>query len=224
MPTPQTLPGGGPVQSLLDHPAVHLDANERRETVWEFFGKHAKSPCADLGYGRAVCDFQEWEISSGRIAVDGSGSPWWRYVNGRMVLDIAAALRAARRPAGPAGDWWDYAKGAAASAQAAVWLAHQRSLHAALRAAAPLLAREPAAEQAFAAIVVDIVDRTAVSGGATDSLGLAQLTARYYPASYPIAEADLPPLEVLRQRTAERLREEDGSLIAGVGLDSHRWD
>lgn len=178
--------------------AIALPAKHRREIVEAFFRAHPGHGVGRLGLGRAVADFVEWEIRSGRI-VDGEGgpggSPWWRLANGGMVLDLRDALTPGgegdRDATGPVAMWVEYARLADAGApveaqQASMWAAHQASLHAALDAAAELLAREQADEQRFAHLVVEVVDRTAAACRPTDTDELARHTERSYPDRYPI--------------------------------------
>ena len=200
--------------------AIALTPAERRTIVEGFFALHPGPGEGRFGLGRALLDFQAWEITSGRIADDG-GSDWWRGVNGLMVLDIAAASEGAKEREG-ARAWRLYA-GADGDAQRAVWEAHQRSLHTALHVCRGLLERETAAEQEFAGIVIDVVDRTALAGTATDTPGLALLTSRFYPASYPISPEALPALRAMRERTADRLRDPEGTTFANVGMHASRW-
>jgi len=201
--------------------AIALTPGERRRIVEEFFSVHPGGGRERFGLGQAVLDFQGWEIASGRIAEDG-GSAWWRGVNGLMVLDIADARGEPANATDAVKAWRAYAS-IGEAAQRALWEAHQRSLHAALRVCGPLLEREPAAERAFAEIVIDIVDRTALAGSATDSSDLAQLARRYYPASHPASQETLAGLELMRERTADRLRGSDGLVFANVGIGSSRW-
>lgn len=200
--------------------AVALSPADRMRQVEAFFAAFPRSSSGPHGLGQAILDFQRWEIGSGRIQ-DAGGSPWWRGVNGMMVLDIAAAQRgdAATTPAIRA--WRDYAT--SPDPQAALWDAHQRSLHAGIRACAALLAAEPEAEQRFAALVIDVVDRTALAGTATDNDGLARLTDRFYPAIYPIAAGSLVALDAMRQKTAARLLDGTGRPFSNAGMDSTRW-
>ena len=204
--------------------AVALTAAARMETVEAFFAAHPRSPEGPFGLGRAIVDFQVWEVASGRIPANSGGSGWWRAVNGMMVLDIAAAAQGATGPTPAIRAWVDYIT--AAEPQRALWEAHQHSLHAGIRASGALLAVEPEAERRFAAIVIDVVDRTALAHTATDTDGLARLTERYYPAHYPIKaeEADaLADLERMRQKTATRLVDAAGAPFLDVGIDSTRW-
>lgn len=204
--------------------AIALTPAARMEAVEAFFAAHPRSAEGPFGLGRAILDFQAWEIASGRIPANSGGSGWWRAVNGMMVLDIAAAAQRATGPTPAIRAWVDYTT--AAEPQRALWEAHQRSLHAGIHACAGLLAAETGAERQFAAIVIDVVDRTALSGTATDNDGLARLTERYYPAHYPIGaeEADvLAELERMRQKTATRFVDVAGAAFLDVGIDSTRW-
>ena len=206
-------------EAVLDA-AIDLTLAQRREIVEEFFAIHPGTGQGRFGLGRAVLDFQDWEITSGRIS-DQRGSAWWRGVNGLMVLDIAATAKDSTGATAGANPWRGYAS--AKASQFTLWEAHQRSLHAALCRCAALLAHEPAAERAFVEVVIDVVDRTALSVSPTDGPDLAHLTERYYPSSYPAAQDALPGLELLRVRTADRLRGPDGAVLRNVGIASSRW-
>ncbi|MCZ7534883.1 MAG: hypothetical protein M5T61_02340 [Acidimicrobiia bacterium] len=81
--------------------ALALSPVERRVAVERFFTVHPGGGAGPLGLGRAVADFVEWEISSGRIGDDGDGSAWWRVVNGGMTLDLIDALDALGELDGP---------------------------------------------------------------------------------------------------------------------------
>lgn len=201
--------------------AIALSPAERMRQVEAFFLAHPQSDAGPFGLGQAILDFQQWEIASGRIPEAG-GSAWWRGVNGMMVLDIASACRG-EPPATPAVRAWLSYTGAP-DPQAALWHAHQHSLHAGIRACAALLASEPEAEQRFAEIVIDVVDRTALAGTATDNDGLARMTGRFYPVCYPIDPASLPALALMREKTAARLLDVAGEPFENVGMGSTRWD
>lgn len=201
--------------------ATALTPKERKRVVEEFFTAHPGPGVGPLGLGRAVLDFQEWEVTSGRISATG-GSAWWRAVNGMMVLDIADADGdSASSPSASVEAWRAYAS--PGTRQCDLWHAHQLSLHAAIRRCTELLPRELEVEIAFAAIVVDIVDRTALADLATDSADLAKLTGRHYPKTYPTPPGALAALDILQARTAENLRAADGGVFANVGLQSSRW-
>ena len=204
--------------------AMALTPAERMETAAAFFTAYPGSPNGSHGLGQAILDFQAWEISSGRIG-DGTSSAWWRAVNGMMVLDMAVAAADDDGTPSPAiAAWRRFAASPGSDAQPALWDAHQRSLHAGIRAAAALLADESEPERQFAAIVVDVVDRTAIAGTPTDNDGLARMTERFYPAHYPARPADIPALEAMRAKSAARLTGDTGRMFVDVGLDSNRWD
>lgn len=173
--------------------ALALEPGERKEIVEAFFTAHPGGGDGPLGLGRAVADFVDWEIRSGRIADAGGGSAWWRLVNGGMVLDLrdAAAVGADGASAdGAVGSWIAYIRcDGTGAAQELMWTAHQASLHAALDVAdrAALLADERQPEREFARLVVEVVDRTAAHCRPTDTDELATMTARHYPQQYPIA-------------------------------------
>ncbi len=198
-----------------DAAALALTAAERRDVVAGFF---AASPAVrDLG--RAVLDFVDWQIRSGRIAEHGGGSAWWRFVNGHLVLDLRDATASYARPIDPRGTHGDSNGGEdrtdrdaderaarwvrfatcdgsdPARAQALLWDAHQVSLHAALERAEPLLAAEPPGERWFARTAVAMVDRAAATGQATGTDALDRMTRRHYPDHYPATAADRGALE-----------------------------
>src|ERR1019366_1355157 len=75
--------------------AVALQAGARDVIVRRFFSRHPHGP-GPLGLGRAVVDFVNWQVRSGRL-VDAEGSDWWRCTNGAMMLDLLAAERAIER-------------------------------------------------------------------------------------------------------------------------------
>ena len=204
--------------------AIALTPAERMEIAADFFTAYPGAPNRPHGLGQAILDFQAWEISSGRIG-NGAGSAWWRAVNGMMVLDMAVAGADDDGTPSPAiAAWRRFTASPGSDAQPALWDAHQRSLHAGIRAAAALLADEPEPERQFAAIVVDVVDRTAIAGTPTDNDGLARMTERFYPAHYPARPADIPALEAMLAKSAARLTGDTGRMFVDVGLDSNRWD
>lgn len=200
--------------------AIALTPAARMEAVGAFFAANPRSPEGPFGLGRAILDFQEWEVTSGRIPANG-GSRWWRAVNGMMVLDIAAATTGEGTVSTAVRAWLAYPS--SEHPQHALWEAHQRSLHAGIFAGTTLLQEEPEAERRFAAIVIDVVDRTALSEAATDNDSLARLTERYYPSAYPIGPDALPALEGMREKTAARLLDSGGNPFRDVGIDSSRW-
>jgi hypothetical protein len=157
-----------------------------------------------------VADFQEWELSSGRI-VDGGGSRWWAVVNGILVADLAEAGRSlagdGSTPAAPgARAWVDYAavagaEPATAVAQRALWAAHQASIGAGAVIAEPLLAEESRAERRFARLVLVVVEEAARRATDTSTDELSRLTGRLYPSGYPIGDE---ALETLVSRLGQR--------------------
>jgi hypothetical protein len=195
-------PFGSPQTDRSVAALAGLDAATRRRVVEEFFGRW---PGADEppGLGRAVADFQEWELASGRI-VDGGGSRWWAVVNGALIADLAEAGRSLSgdgpTPTHPgARAWVDYATVAAPAPttpmrQEALWSAHQVSIGAGAAIAEPLLTAECRAERRFARLVLLVVEDAARQGTDTSTDGLAQLTRRLYPPGYPIEDDALDTL------------------------------
>ncbi len=95
MPSVTNENNGNPRLNSLQ--SLSLTPSERRDAVERFF-----TTTQGLGrMGRAVADFVDWQIRSGRIGDDGTGSPWWRSVNGYLVLDLMDATAALLRPDAP---------------------------------------------------------------------------------------------------------------------------
>jgi hypothetical protein len=152
-----------------------------------FFTRWPGTDAHPLGLGRALAEFQEWEIVSGRLR-DGGGSPWWSAVNGRLVSDIEDAAQ------GAPGPWADYVAGIGGEpdqVQALLWTAHQHSIDGGAAAAAALLEEEPEHEQEFARFALVVVDMAAAMGQRTSSGGLGRQTREHYPTGYPCTEEDL---------------------------------
>ena len=184
--------------------AIALSVEERRRAFGRFFSAHPGPGRTGLGLGTALADFLEWEVASGRVA-DGAGSPWWKAVNGLMVLDVADAAAGADGPStGAVRAWATYAAAVAGGDdgdQVALWHAHQASMAEATAVARPLLEDEPAEEVAFVAIVLDVLDRATARTTATDDHRLGDQARASYPSAYPAtAEALVALSGVLRQR------------------------
>ncbi len=183
--------------------AIALSVEERRRAFGRFFSAHPGPGRTGLGLGTALADFLEWEVASGRVA-DGAGSPWWKAVNGLMVLDVADAAAADGLSSGAVRVWATYAGGVVGGDdgdQAALWHAHQASMAEATAIARPLLEDEPAEEVAFVAIVLDVLDRATARTTATDDHRLGDQARASYPSAYPAtAEALVALSGVLRQR------------------------
>lgn len=176
--------------------AVALAPDARRAIVDAFFAAHPGAGHAAPGLGRAVGDFVDWQVDSGRLGA--GGSPWWRAVNGWMMLDLADS--GAGRTTTPAtARWHAYSRAGDrdGDAQRLLWRAHQQSLHAALVAARPLLDSECDDERRFVAVVLRVVDGAAAAGSDTAGPDLRDLTRRWYPARYPACAADLETLAAI---------------------------
>jgi hypothetical protein len=140
-----------------------------------------------LGLGRALDDFQSWQIRSGRL-VDSAGSPWWSTVNGFLVGDLVDARTGAEGP------WQDYASSAPTERQSRLWLAHQHSINRGVDAAEGLLAGETETERAFIELALGVVEMAAATGSHTSSGSLGRRTGELYPGGYPCRESDLERL------------------------------
>lgn len=104
--------------------ARRLAASQRRGVLKEFFSRWPGDDRHRLGLGRAMFEFQERGIGTGRISAAG-GSPWWSTVNGLLVGDVEDALDGAR---GPWADYVEMVDVGVAEAQARLWRAHQESI------------------------------------------------------------------------------------------------
>jgi hypothetical protein len=158
-----------------------------------FFTRWPGSDAHPLGLGRALWEFQEWEIDSGRLRDDG-GSPWWSAVNGRLVSDLQDAA------AGLPGPWADYRAGlddAIEEVQARLWCAHQDSITRGAEAASGLLGSETAEEQEFALTALAVVDMASAVQLRTSSSALGRQTREHYPRRYPCTKDDLGTLRAM---------------------------
>lgn len=200
--------------------AVALTPAQRTRAVEAFFHTHPGAGSGRYGLGRAVLDLLSWEVSSGRIDVL-SGSAWWQGVNGLLVLDLAAVVEGSRSDAPAVSAWREFAEGG--GHQGALWEAHQQSLHRGVTACQELFEDESKAERTLAAIIIEVVDRTAVSNGSTDSDQFARMTDRFYPKEYPADPVEIAVLQRMQIRTAVTVLDGGGKSIANVGLRSSRW-
>lgn len=191
VPICDSIPEGDEVERAIGYTVA-----QRREVMAGFFSRHGGHPeggnppgddSHPLGVGRALEDFQEWEIRSGRVA-DGAGSPWWSIVNGILVHDLVAA------GGGGAGPWQDYLVAAPSQSQAKLWAAHQYSIGRGAAAAEGVLVSEVPAEQAFIEVALGVVETAAVAQLDTSRGSLGRRTEQLYPRCYPCGEADLERL------------------------------
>lgn len=167
--------------------AVSLPCAERLRIVDEFFAAHPGTLKGAPGLGRAVVDFVVWLIESGRLADEG-GSPWWRALNGSLVLDLAGDT-----PGTPGVEAWRrYSRssstpdGPREDLQALLWTAHQVSLHTVLPHCDDLLDEEQDQEEAFIRVAMRVVDLSAEHNQRTDTPTLGDTTRRVYPDHYPL--------------------------------------
>lgn len=193
-PTGSAPPGSVPPASGSPQAqrSLRYTVGHRREVLDGFFTRWPGNNRHRLGLGRALWDFQEWEIRSGRLCDDG-GSPWWSIVNGFLVADLAAAHR------GAPGPWRDYLAASPRERQSRLWLAHQDSIERGVVAAAGLLAGECEPERAFIELALGVVEMAAAVSFDTSSGSLGRRTDEIYPRCYP---CDRAALEVLRVELA----------------------
>lgn len=182
---PVILPGGTTEGDLGS--ASGCSVALRRAVLEAYFARRPGRSLDPPGLGRALIEFTEWQIDSGRIS-DGGGSPWWSAVNGRLVGDLASAA------GGASGPWTAYEsaeRGAVEVAQRALWAAHQDSIASGSRSALALLDAEPVREREFIGVALAVVEFAAGVNLDTAGGGLGRSTRRSYPTSYPCTEEDL---------------------------------
>jgi hypothetical protein len=220
--------------------ALALSPVQRLEQSMRFFDWHSGMPMnmpMGYGFGQGIIDFITWEAASGRLDPV-HGSPWWRAVNGAMVLDLMEAREHFSRDE-PTGDhvidaWRSYGRfvaswrqrarrGYVRRAQALFWEAHQRSLHRAVDCAAELFSQESATEQEFIdTIALHNVDHAALSNDVSYLDTIALYTLYVYPARYPATQTDLERARALR---IEKIPMSAcyGNAFENVGRCSTRW-
>jgi hypothetical protein len=139
-------------------------------------------PCAEL---LGLFRFQRWLLTSERVAGN-RGSPWWREVNGSMLLDIVEAVAAERSSdlKGPAATWHRYLHHTGQGRVRAFWTAHQSSLRAATAAAGAALADEPDREQVFIGAALGSVRLAACANLPSSGVG-AHLIAAFCTTCFP---------------------------------------
>lgn len=196
--------------------ALRLSAAERSRTIRGFFARFP-GPDRPPGLGRALIDFVDWLGDSGRLD-DVAGSPWWKALNGCLILDLADAMDDVDDPANP---WRRYARRQASAGaqelQDLLWDAHQVSLHRAIPACWGLFAAETAHERAFIEAAMEIVDLAALHSQPTDTAALSVSTQRLYPAHYPLRAPFADELARVRQAALE------AHTGPAVGLYSDTW-
>lgn len=208
--------------------AVGLGAALRSRVIRAFFLRFP-GPDRPPGLGRALIDFVDWLLDSGRLD-DSAGSPWWKALNGCLILDLADAVDAGDADHfdhfdGSGGDgaraWLAYgghsAEPGSAGLQDRLWHAHQVSLHRAIPACWDLLEAETEYEQAFIETAMEIVDLAALRSQPTDTAALAESTRRLYPGHYPLTAPYDDDLARVRRAS---LRAHTGPR---VGLHSAIW-
>jgi hypothetical protein len=173
---------------LLAERAEGLPVAERVLVVERYFAAHPGPGREAPGYGRALLDVLSWQLRSGRVA-DTGGSRWWRVVNGVLVLALSGDEPALAAP------WRRYEGAGTPHAQAAWWRAHDASIAAGTRLAAPLLAAEPEAERRFVARLLAVLDEATRHLAPSDTPALGRAVARDYPRQYPATPTDLAALD-----------------------------
>jgi hypothetical protein len=220
--------------------ALALSPVQRLEQSMRFFDWHSGLPMnmpMGYGFGQSIVDFITWETASGRLDPM-HGSPWWRAVNGAIVLDLMQAREHFSQDE-PTGDhvidaWRSYGRYAASwrerarlgyvrQAQALFWEAHQRSLHRAVDCAVELFSQESATEREFIeTIALHNVDHAALSNDVSYLDTIAVYTLFVYPSRYPATQTDLQRARPLR---IEKIPMSAcyGNTFENVGVCSTRW-
>ncbi len=198
---------------------IALTPNERLETFYKFFEMFPIYNEGQYGYGLALIQFLQWEISSGRITHElKGGSPWFRAVNGFMVFDLQKTLNlsnsnfelsdsnnafeedksALDQP--PFLIWQAYTRSDLNSGQQMLWKAHQASIHFALKRCNPLIQKETKPEQEFINTVVELLEINTRAKTPTYSNLLGTQVKKYYPINYPISIKELNNLMQLKEK------------------------
>lgn len=176
--------------------ALCLSTGARMAMLERFFDAHPGGTRPVPGCGLALIDFLAWEIDSGRV-VDGGGSPWWRAVNGFLVLDLVDAIgptdgESRAQPTVLA--WKRYMRSSPGDEQRNLWRAHEQSIARAVSEADAMLEGEEPAEQSFARLVLRVLSRATRTCEPTDTSLLGETVRRQYPGRYPISRDGLAEL------------------------------
>ncbi len=180
--------------------AVALDVARRAAAINAYFDVHPGSGRLPPGLGLAIVDFFGWETASGRIS-DGAGSPWWRAVNGILVLDLEAAMFAG----GGTGTsdcelseavaaWHRYPLASPTGQQRALWDAHELSISAGVAEARDLLDAETDSEREFTRLVLRVLSHATRTSTPTDTSELGDAVRRSYPQHYPVGQKEFDRL------------------------------
>ena len=140
-----------------------------------------------------LLQFQRWLTLSNRLDLH-DGSPWWREVNGHIVLDMvdtAAGLPPSSEPQELWQEFWS--SDGRSDRTRSWWAAHQASLTAGQQGAVDLLAEEDEHERAFVQVAVEAVALAARAELPTRGMGsrvVGGFCAAFYPDSYPAGAGD----------------------------------
>ena len=165
-------------------------------TLERFFDAHPGGARPVPGCGRGLIDFLAWEVDSGRV-VDGGGSPWWRAVNGLLVLDLVGAMGWPGEPSRAQPTvlvWKRYMSSPPGEKQRRLWQAHEQSIAKAVTEADAMLGEEEPAEQSFIRLVLRVFGRATRTCEPTDTSLLGEAVQRQYPGRYPISRDELEEL------------------------------
>lgn len=156
-----------------------------------------------------LVSFETWLMDSGRVA-DRGGSPWWRTVNGLLLMDIAESARSGGSAdrAGPVHSWLLYRNATSmVERREAWWAAHQHSLEVGRAAADSLLAGELPEEQAFIATSLGSVRLAGAAKLSTRRIGswaISEFCSTFYPDGYPAGDQAGNAGSELLERHSER--------------------
>jgi RHS repeat-associated protein len=213
---------------------IRLTPLQRRQMFAHFFRvfRGTKSHYRwDWGFGRGLGQFLGWEIASGRIRPGGQGSQWWKGVNGWMAQDLRDAQRLLKRgkrrsAVRDVNLWMKYGieshrgRTTRSRQQAALWNAHQHSVHCGIAFGSGVYVGEPHSEQDFIRYAIKAVDLAAIAQRPTDSDEIVFPVSQIYTQHYPANGGDVNELYnfLILAIISGKLPADKNS-----GIDTTRW-
>lgn len=224
--------------------AVRDSPSARRALMASTYARPTGRRRRHLPYRRAALSFMDWELRRGILnpaTGPAPGSPWWRAVNDRLLLD---GCEASARLDGRSGEeasssvrrWLAFVSAPTASRW---WLAHNASVVGAYLEHRPLAARETPVERFFINVVLlRVLYAHALIGAPRLALGrLAPLgrvlgdprlgmagvflsLGRVLPDRYPLTEDDVAPYLAREHRLGRAM---DYAVIAPRLQELYEW-